>query len=109
MTIQNEFQSNLYRNTSDMLAAIAYEWLTAGGSNSTETVSEFLSDFSPKKAAEECISGWGFDEPTMIDADETGEEIMVSHMALNDYTASDLEAAFAAFAATRLDMADAVV
>lgn len=80
-----EFQSTLFRNEADMLAAIADEFLSAGGMNSETAQSQILSDNTDEQLAAECISGWGLD----IAGDETP-----SHMASNDYTAADLARAF---------------
>jgi len=87
--VRNEFGSFLYRTTTDMLDAIAEEWLSAGGANSKEMQREFLAEASDAELAIEAIDGWGlnlrgdfyFDDP--------------SHMEFNEYTADDLAAAFA--------------
>lgn len=85
MTIQYEFGSIAYRNESDMLAAIAGEWLSAGGMNNEATQAQFLAEYSDADLAAECISEWGLDR---------GDDEIESHMEFNSYTAADLAAAF---------------
>jgi len=84
--IRNEFGSFLYRTTTDMLDAIAEEWLSAGGANSEEMQRAFLADASDTELAIEAIDGWGLDLPG-----DFGEP---SHMEFNEYAADDLAAAF---------------
>lgn len=83
---RNEFGGFLYRTTTDMLDAIAEEWLSAGGANSEEMQRSFLAEASDAELAIEAIDGWGLD--LHGDFDEP------SHMEFNEYTASDLAAAF---------------
>lgn len=79
-----EFQSILHRTRKDMLAAIASEWLTGGGINSTGTVIDMTKDgMTAEAAAAECIEGWSLDQADSLDD-------RPSHMGRNGYTADDL-------------------
>lgn len=55
-----EFQSSLYRTPSELAAAIAGEWLCAGGANTREFMIDTLKSYSDADMADECIEGWGF-------------------------------------------------
>jgi hypothetical protein len=85
--VRNEFQNSLFRTTADMLDAIAEEWLSAGGANSEEMQRAFLDESTDAELAIEAIDGWGLDRHG-----DFGEP---SHMEFNEYTTSDLAAAFA--------------
>lgn len=84
-----------------MLAAIASEFLSAGGLNSVEDQREALAAQTDADLAAECISGWGLDQPSGADLDDYDDEGHViasrakSHMQASDYTADELAAAFA--------------
>lgn len=82
--IRNEFASSLYRTTTEMLDAIAEDWLSAGGANNEEAQRDFLAVASDAELASDAIDGWG------LDRSEDGP----THMEFNEYTASDLAAAF---------------
>lgn len=84
--IRNEFQNSLFRTTTEMLDAIASEFLSAGGTNSEEMQRAFLAEASDAELAIEAIDGWGLD--LHGDFDEP------SHMEFNEYTDDDLAAAF---------------
>lgn len=84
---QYEFQSILYPTLDAMLGAIAAEWLTAGGSNSSADVAEALATTTDEALAAECIQGWGFGE--------ADDEFSPSPMERDGWTADDLAAAFA--------------
>jgi len=89
------FQGPLYRGKRNMLDAIAYEWLTAGGANHADDVADALASYTDLALAFETImarwlgTGDGDDVPT--------------HMKRNGYTLADLAAAFARFRAARPD------
>jgi hypothetical protein len=53
-----EFQSTLFRNASEMHAAIAQEFLSAGGTASAAFQREYLADHSDAEIADEAIEGW---------------------------------------------------
>ena len=53
-----EFQSTLFRNANEMHAAIAGEWLSAGGANNDAFQREYLADYSDADMADEAIEGW---------------------------------------------------
>ena len=93
MTIRYEFQGGAFRNASEMLDAIAGEWLSAGGLNSEETQAEFLRSQTDAALASECVEGWGLDQPGQTLDDM--EPPAASHMDFNGYTAGDLASAFA--------------
>lgn len=101
MNTVNEFQGALYRSTSEMLAAIASEFLSAGGLNGLEEQREALAADTDADLAAECISGWGLDQPfgaEIDDYDDAGRLISTrakSHMQVSDYSANELAAAFA--------------
>lgn len=81
-----EFQSTLHRTAAEMCAAIAREWLSAGGNNDNETMREFLAVMTDEQLTAECVEGWGLDQP---EGDET------SWFENRGIDASDLELAFA--------------
>lgn len=85
MTIRYEFQGIAFRSEADMLAAIAREWLSAGGLNSEAQQSQFLADDADDALAAECIEAWGLNQ---------GDDETKSHMEFNNYSAADLAAAF---------------
>ena len=82
--VRNEFACTLYRTTTDMLDAMAEAWLSGGGACSEETQREFLAESSDAELAADAIAGWKLDG-------RQGEE---PHMEINEYSASDLAAAF---------------
>ena len=53
-----EFQSTFFRNVREMADAIAYECLSAGGSNNLDVQREFLNSQTDKQMADEAIEGW---------------------------------------------------
>jgi hypothetical protein len=53
-----EFQSTLFRNAREMHAAIAGEWLSAGGLNSEAVQRQFLADVTDEQMADEANEGW---------------------------------------------------
>ena len=84
---QNEFAGTLYRTKYEMLDGIAYEYMTAGGLNSSEQIDEILEYISPEDAADEAIQGWELEE----------------HMDDNGYTKEDLTDAMRGFIGARPD------
>lgn len=83
MTTVNQFGTSLYRTTDEMLTAIAEAWLLHPHAEMPEDDAAAAAHEAP-----ECITAWGLDQP--------GDDGAPAHMALNDYTAADLEAALAA-------------
>lgn len=100
------FGTTLYLTKRDMLAAIAFDYATAGGNNSPDTVTELIrqGDLAPEQAAAEVISEWGL----RIPEEALGDETPVSHMQQYGYTREELEAAFADFVQDRPDVDDDV-
>lgn len=95
----NEFQCTLFSSQHQMLAAIAYEYVTAGGANSAEVVDDIIAGgMTAASAAAEAIDGFGLDQADHFDDKP-------SHMDENGYTAADLEGAMAEFLSTRPDRA----
>lgn len=88
-----EFQSQLFDTARDMLNAVAYEWMTAGGNNTPEMLDTYPS--TPEADARECITGWGLDQSNSDDRDTWMVERGVGE--------SDVIAAFERFYATRPD------
>jgi len=68
-TLTYEFQNTIYRTSADLLDAIAYEWLTAGGLNGPDVIKELQANQTDAELARECVKGWGLDEPFDDDAD----------------------------------------
>ena len=106
-----EFQSTLYRSERAMLDAIAYEWVTAGGQNRPDDVTEILGAEDDRFLAAECIAAWELDVRSGDEEPEDWEDedsVMVpvadSHMDLQQYDREDLRAAFARFRADRPDV-----
>ena len=56
--MSHEFQSTLFCTASGMCDAIAYEWMTAGGDNTSAEIDEYAAQ-GAQHHAEECIEGWG--------------------------------------------------
>lgn len=96
MQTKHAFQSTLHDSTDEMLTAIAYSWMTAGGANLPDDVDALLAnDADPTSWAAECVECWG-----LAVATEDGP----AHMALNDYSADDLAAAIGRFITERPDI-----
>lgn len=87
-----EFQGMSYNSQSAMLAAIAYEWMTAGGANSPQVIDD-MGDLDAAECAAECIRSWDLDDEWLED-----REIDVE----------DIERAFADFIVNRPDIAAAI-
>ena len=72
-----EFQSTLHHNSAHMCAAIAYEWMTAGGLNKSSAVDEILAD--PKNTAQalavECIEAWDLNGVWLAERESTQDDI----------------------------------
>lgn len=83
--IRYEFQSVLYRTETEMLAAIAGEWISAGGQNTISDQHRFFIENTDEELAAECIDGWGLD---------VAGDGSPSHMEFNGYSLSDLARAF---------------
>lgn len=85
-----EFQNILHRSAAAMAAAIAEEWLTAGGANTTAVIrEEILPGATAESLADEAIEGWGLDQP---DQEREGK----TWMEARDTERADLVAAFEA-------------
>jgi ribonuclease HI len=69
-----EFQNTLHRTRREMLAAVASEWLSAGGSNSRDTMIDELQIRSDASLAAEAIELLGLDQPENEDSTETWME-----------------------------------
>jgi hypothetical protein len=63
-----EFQSILYHNAREVAAAIAGEWMTAGGMNCGSDIREFFLAHTNESLTDECISAWGLLEIVNADA-----------------------------------------
>jgi hypothetical protein len=88
--MQNEFQNTLYRSKDQMLAAIAYEWMTAGGGHSDEEVTRLLAiNSDPAALADECVGGW---------------DLNAEWLAERDISRANLVEAFAEFISERPDI-----
>jgi len=85
-----EFQSGLYNSPSQMCAAIAAEWISAGGLNSQSDIENFLSEMTDEHLADECIAAWELDQPEIVLGIEDG-----SWMSARDAERADLVRAFA--------------
>lgn len=57
-----EFGGTLFRTPREMCRSIAEDWMTAGGHNPHRDIRKSLSD-SDEQLADECISGWGLNQP----------------------------------------------
>ena len=55
------FQGIAYQTKRDYYAAIAHEWLSAGGLNSRQFVRETFAETSDDELADEVIEGWSLD------------------------------------------------
>jgi hypothetical protein len=53
-----QFMGRLYRNSAEMHAAIAEEWMSAGGSNSRADVREAFDRWSDEELADEVDEAW---------------------------------------------------
>lgn len=89
---RNEFQNILFRNTREMLSAIAGEWISAGGMNDAEEQSAILAASTDEQLAADCMDGFGLNQSS---GDDFMGEAMPSHAEFNEYTAADLARAFA--------------
>ncbi len=83
---KNEFGGTLYRNTAEMIDAIAEEYITARGSIGTDAVYDLLSEMSETRLAADCIESFGLNM-----RDDEGN---LSHAEYNGYNDKDLGAAF---------------
>lgn len=63
-----EFQSSLFRNSSEVAAAIASEWMSAGGLNGRSDIRGFFADATDEALAGEAIGAWGLLE--IVNQDE---------------------------------------
>jgi hypothetical protein len=94
-----EFQSMLYPNARTMLDVVAYEWMTAGGANSTEFITESC-QISAQALAAECIKEWSLDDAQSNAYDDDTP----SWMDENGVTIDDITEAFSRFIANRPDI-----
>lgn len=83
-----EFQATLFPTRHAMLSALVYEWMTAGGDNSEDTVSVFCGQITPAELAAQCAEGW---------------DISAEWLAERECTHDDLVAAFRQFCRERPD------
>jgi hypothetical protein len=60
------WNGSLYMNTNATADAIARDWLTAGGLNSSETITEILQNWTANELACDCEHQWEI--PVMADA-----------------------------------------
>ncbi len=93
--MSHEFQSTLFCTARAMCDAIAYEWMTAGGLNTSAEIDQFAAQ-GAQFYAEECIEGWGL--LRVVDED-TG----TTWLAARDANASMVLHAFEMFFETRPD------
>lgn len=100
------FQSTLYRTADARDAALVYEWMTAGGSNSWRTVNGFILDGATAETlADEAISAW--DLLAVREEDDDGYRGGEFGSQVNDgLTRESLIAAFRDFLADRPDLPD---
>lgn len=98
--MQHEFQSSLYPTARAMCDAIAYEWMTAGGDNSSAEIDRLV-PLGAQHHAEECIEGWGLLRHTERDCQPS------DWLADRGASAGDVLEAFERFFATRPDRAAA--
>mgnify|MGYP001481419460 CR=1 FL=1 len=82
--IRNQFNGTLYRTTTDMLDAIAEEWVTGCGVWDEDTQRDILDESTDAELAGDAINDW----------DLARSEDGPSHMEFNEYSADDLAAAF---------------
>jgi len=82
--VRNEFAGRLYRTTTDMLDAIAEDWVSGCGVWDEDTQRDILDESTDAELAGDAINDW----------DLARSEGGPTHMELNEYTASDLAAAF---------------
>ncbi len=66
-----EFQNILHRDASEMIYAIALEWLTAGGMKSELAIAASLRTMSAEQLTQQAMSGWGL--RAKADNDETDQ------------------------------------
>lgn len=96
-TSTTEFAGTIYPSTGAMLSGIAYEYMTAGGINSPEQITDMIDNgLTPEQAAREAIEGWTLDRP---DGDDE-----LSHMDACGYTEAGLIEAMRQFFAARPDL-----
>lgn len=85
--MNTEFQGMSYNSQNAMLAAIAYEWMTAGGANSSEEI-DSMGGLSANECANECIRAWDLNDEWLSD---------------REIDENDIINAFASFLANRPD------
>lgn len=90
---RNQFAGRLYRTTTDMLDAIAEDWVSGCGVWDEDTQRDILDESTDAELAGDAINDW----------DLARSENGPTHMELNEYTADDLAAAFARLRARRLE------
>ena len=71
-----EYGSTLYRTVADMTAAVCENFLTAGGTNSDQTVKEYVVETSAESATDEMLDNWGQIDYWTGDWDSDGEKKM---------------------------------
>lgn len=84
-----EFGSSLYRNPREMCDAVAEQWLSAGGANDLADMLQFLNQMTDAQLADECIEGWGLNQP--VDSDDPESP---TWLAARDTDRDDLITAF---------------
>lgn len=55
---QYKWGGALYANAREMADAIAFNWMTAGGLNSSELIDSFFRNETPEEMAIECLNEW---------------------------------------------------
>lgn len=73
-----EFQNTLHQSPGQMCAAIAYEWMTAGGANKPAYVDEMVAQTTPAAEAASCIDGWDLHAEWLKDRDTTPDDIVAA-------------------------------
>lgn len=81
---RNQFAGRLYRTTTDMLDAIAEDWVSGCGAWDEDTQRDILNERTDAELAGDAINDW----------DLARSEDGPAHMELNEYTVDDLAAAF---------------
>lgn len=89
-----EFNGCLYSCSSEMCAAIAFGWLSAGGANSAEVAREFLKENTDEVLAAEAIAGWGLNEIVNQDAVSFDDADPETWMERQEIDAADIAYAF---------------
>lgn len=71
-----EYGSTLYRTVEAMTEAVCQNYLTAGGTNSDQTVKELICEESAESLTDELLENWGPVDYWTGDWDDDGEKAM---------------------------------